>query len=126
MKIFNFSEKVGKYLSVFQSNFIMSKIVNYQGNIHIGAMHLQANGIIGYQEAVVSQLLLIVDGEGYVCGTNKEKVKINAGQAVFWEKGELHETSTENGLTAIVMEAENFEQAIVMPIIQRGVVKNDN
>ena len=44
------------------------------------------------------------------------------GQAVFWEKGELHETSTEHGLTAIVMEAENLEQAIVMPIIQ-GVVK---
>lgn len=40
------------------------------------------------------------------------------GQAVFWEKGELHETSTEHGLTAIVMEAENLEQAIVMPIIQ--------
>ena len=37
-------------------------------------------------------------------------------------KGELHETSTEHGLTAIVMEAENLEQAIVMPIIQ-GVVK---
>ena len=95
MKIFNFSEKVGKHLSVFQSNFIMSKIVNYQGNIHIGAMHLQANGIIGYHEAVVSQLLLIVA-----------------------EKGEFHETSTEHGLTAIVMEAENLEQAIVMPIIQ--------
>ncbi|GAB6424118.1 cupin [Bacillus luti] len=126
MKIFNFSEKVGKHLSVFQSNFIMSKIVNYQGNIHIGAMHLQANGIIGYHEAVVSQLLLIVGGEGYVCGTNKEKVKIKAGQAVFWEKGEFHETSTEHGLTAIVMEAENLEQAIVMSIIQGGVVKNDN
>ena len=33
-------------------------------------------------------------------------------------KGELHETSTEHGLTAIVMEAENLEQAIAMPIIQ--------
>ena len=51
----------------------MSKIVNHQGNIHIGAMHLKENGIIGYHEAVVSQLLLIVDGEGYVCGANKEK-----------------------------------------------------
>ncbi|PFN28442.1 cupin [Bacillus cereus] len=118
MKILDFSEKVGKHISAFQSNFIMSKILNHQGNIHIGAMHLRENGIIGYHEAVVSQLLLIVDGEGYVCGANKEKVKIKAGQAVFWEKGELHETSTEHGLTAIVMEAENLEQAIVMPVIQ--------
>ncbi|OOR21551.1 cupin [Bacillus cereus] len=118
MKIFDFSEKVGKHISVFQSNFIMSKILNHQGNIHIGAMHLQENGIIGYHEAVVSQLLLIVDGEGYVCGTDKEKVTVEAGQAVFWEKDEFHETSTEKGLMTIVMEAENLEQAIIMPIIQ--------
>ena len=64
----------------------MSKILNHQGNIHIGAMHLHENGIIGNQEAVVSQLLLIVDRTGYVCGVNKEKIKIEAGQAVFWEK----------------------------------------
>ena len=38
-------------------------------------------------------------------------------------KGELHETSTEHGLTAIVMEAENLEQAIVMPIIQGSCEK---
>ncbi|PEW00161.1 cupin [Bacillus cereus] len=121
MKILDFSEKVGKHISVFQSNFIMSKILNHQGNVRIGVMHLRENGIIGYHEAVVSQLLLIVDGEGYVCGANKEKVKVEAGQAVFWEKGELHETSTENGLMAIVMEAEDHERAIIMPTIQGEV-----
>ncbi|MFJ8453545.1 cupin [Bacillus paramycoides] len=116
MKIFDFSEKVGKHISSFQSNFIMSKILNYQGNIHIGAMHLQENGIIGYHEAVVSQLLLIVQGEGFVCSADKEKVKVEAGQAVYWGKSELHETSTEKGLMAIVIESEDLEQAILMPI----------
>ncbi|MEK4742162.1 MULTISPECIES: cupin [unclassified Bacillus (in: firmicutes)] len=114
MKIFDFSEKVGEHISAFQSNFIMSKILKHQGNIHIGSMHLQENGIIGYQEAVVSQLLLIVDGEGYVCGADKEKVKVEAGQAVFWEKGELHETSTEKGLMAIVIESEGLEKGVLM------------
>ena len=123
MKIFDFSEKVGKQITAFQSNFIMSKIVKHQGNIHIGAMHLKENGIIGYHEAVVSQLLLIVDGEGYVCGANKEKVKVEAGQAVFWEKGEFHETSTEKGLMAIVMEAEDLERAILMPIKEESCKK---
>ncbi|HDR7914664.1 TPA: cupin [Bacillus wiedmannii] len=116
MKIFDFSEKVGKKISAFQSNFIMSKILNHQGNVHIDAMHLRENGIIGYHEAVVSQLLLIVDGEGYVYGADKEKMKVEAGQVVFWEKGEFHETSTEKGLMAIVIESEELEQAIVMPI----------
>ncbi|MDP1458114.1 cupin [Bacillus wiedmannii] len=116
MKIFDFSEKMGKKISAFQSNFIMSKILNHKGNVHIGAMHLRENGIIGYHEAVVSQLLLIVDGEGYVCGADKKNVKVEAGQAVFWEKGEFHETITEKGLLAIVIESEELEQAIVMPI----------
>ncbi|HHL3303589.1 cupin [Bacillus sp. SM-B1] len=123
MKIFDFSEKVGKQITAFQSNFIMSKIVNHQGNIHIGAMHLKENGIVGYHEAVVSQLLLIVDGEGYVCGADKKKVKVKAGQAVFWEKGEFHETSTEHGLMAIVMEAEDLERAILMPIKEESCEK---
>ncbi|MGZ7149778.1 cupin [Bacillus sp. BC08] len=123
MKIFDFSEKVGKHISAFQSNFIMSKILNHQGKIHIGAMHLQENGIIGYHEAVVSQLLLIVDGEGYVCGADKEKVKVKAGQAVFWKKGECHETSTEKGLMGIVMEAEDLERAILMPIKEESCKK---
>ncbi|MED0874533.1 cupin [Bacillus mobilis] len=123
MKIFDFSEKVGQHISAFQSNFIMSKILNHKGNVHIGAMHLQENGIIGYHEAVVSQLLLIVDGEGYVCGANKEKVKVEAGQAVFLEKGEFHETSTEHGLMAIVMEGEDLERAILMPIKEESCEK---
>ncbi|MFD5263379.1 cupin [Bacillus wiedmannii] len=123
MKIFDFSEKVGKKISAFQSNFIMSKILNYKGNVHIGAMHLRENGIIGYHEAVVSQLLLIVDGEGYVCGADKEKVKVEAGQAVFWEKDESHETSTEKGLMAIVIESEELERAILMPIKEESSEK---
>ncbi|WP_144611129.1 cupin [Bacillus cereus] len=123
MKIFDFSEEVGKHISAFQSNFIMSIILNQKGNVHIRAMHLRENGIIGYQEAVVSQLLLIVDGEGYVCGEDKEKVKVEAGQAVFWEKGEFHETSTKNGLMAIVIESEELEQAILMPINEESCEK---
>ncbi|MEK7016892.1 cupin [Bacillus sp. FSL R9-9410] len=125
MKIFDFSEKVGKHISAFQSNFIMSKILKHQGNIHIGAMHLQENGIIGYHEAVVSQLLLIVDGAGYVCGADKEKVKIEVGQAAFWEKGEFHETSTENGLMAIVIESDGLEDSMSIMIRGQEGERND-
>ena len=64
-----------------------------------------------------------MDGEGYVCGADKEKVKVKAGQAVFWEKGEFHETSTEHGLMAIVMEAEDLERAILMPIKEESCEK---
>lgn len=119
MKIFDFSEKVGNHISVFHSNFTMSKIVKHQEDIHIGCMHLQPKGIIGYHEAVVSQLLLIVQGEGLVCGADKKKKKVQPGQAVLWNKGEFHKTSTETGLMAIVIESENLENNIRMPIVER-------
>ncbi|EJV61737.1 MULTISPECIES: hypothetical protein [Bacillus] len=125
MKIFDFSEKVGKHISAFQSNFIMSKILKHQGNIHIGSMHLQPSGVIGYHEAVVSQLLLIVQGEGFVCGSDKEKVKIGAGQAAFWAEGELHEMSTEKGLMAIVIESDGLENGISMMIRGQEGERND-
>lgn len=120
MKIFDFSEKVGNHIAVFHSNFIMSNIVKHEGEVHIGCMHLQPKGIIGYHEAVVPQLLLIVQGEGLVCGADKMKKKVQSGQAVFWNKGEFHETSSETGLMAIVIESENLENNIRMPIVEIG------
>ena len=53
-----------------------------------------------------------------------KKSEGGSGQAVFWEKGEFHETSTEKGLMAIVMEAEDLERAILMPIKEESC-KND-
>ncbi|MFD3447568.1 cupin [Microbacteriaceae bacterium 4G12] len=118
MKIFNFDEQAGKHLTVFESNFIMSKILNHSGNVHMGCLHLPENGVVGYHKAVISQLLLIVQGEGWVCGVDKNKVRVRAGQAVFWDKDEYHETSTETGLMAIVIESENLEQSLTMPSVE--------
>lgn len=117
MKIYRFDEEVGKQINVFQSNFIISKILKDSGQLHIGCMHIPENGAVGYHEAVTNQLLLVVQGEGYVCGENKEKIYIQAGQAAFWEKGENHETNTNTGLMAIVIEGEDL--SLNMPILQK-------
>ncbi len=79
-----------------------------------GCMHLEPNGVIGFHEAVVPQLLLIVSGEGLVRSDNDPPVHIKAGEAAFWKKGEGHETTTETGLTAIVIEAEELSPAKFM------------
>ncbi|CAM5215257.1 Cupin OS=Ureibacillus acetophenoni OX=614649 GN=SAMN05877842_11970 PE=4 SV=1 [Ureibacillus acetophenoni] len=71
-------------------------------------MYLEENGIIGYHQAVVPQLLLIMNGEGFVRGESEEYFKVQPGDAVFWEKDEWHETKTDKGLTAIVIESEEL------------------
>ena len=92
----------------------MSRIIQTEKVTNIGCMYLEENGVIGYHQAVVPQLLLIMNGEGYVRGESEEYFKVQPGDAVFWEKDELHETKTDKGLTAIVIESEELNPARFM------------
>jgi len=53
------------------------------------------------------QLFLVVQGEGWVRGESPETRSITTGYAAFWEKDEWHESGTESGMTAIVIEVES-------------------
>ncbi|WP_340018674.1 cupin [Paenibacillus sp. FSL H3-0457] len=105
MRIFQFKQKSGKKITKFDSNFVMSRITQTKKAAHIGCMHLAEGGVIGYHQAVVPQLLLIVSGEGWV-----------RGEAVLWDKHEWHETKTEAGLMAIVIESEELDTSLMMPL----------
>jgi quercetin dioxygenase-like cupin family protein len=115
MEIFKFNKESGRKISAFQSDFIMSRIIQTNKAAHIGCMHVEENGIIGYHQAVVPQLLLVVSGEGYVRNDREEYIKVQPGDAVFWEKDEWHETKSTNGLTAIVIESEELNPTAFMP-----------
>lgn len=79
-------------------------------------MHLEENGLIGYHQAVVPQLLLVVHGEGWVRGETDEYIKVHSGEAVFWDKDEWHETKTDTGLTAIVIESEELTTSLLISL----------
>ncbi|MCA0173201.1 cupin [Bacillus sp. RAR_GA_16] len=106
MRVFNYSRSAGKEITKFGSQFIMSRITQTESSVHIGAMYLDKEGLIGFHQAVTPQLLLIVSGEGLVRGEENELVKVKEGDAVFWNKDEWHETTTEKGLTAIAIEGD--------------------
>lgn len=116
MEIYKFNKENGKSISTFNSNFIMSRILETNKAAHIGCMYLDQNGIIGYHQAVVPQLLLIIDGEGYARGQEEEYISVQTGDAVFWDKDEWHETKTDVGLTAIVIESEELTPSLFMPV----------
>lgn len=116
MKIYSFNKDNGKEIRKFNSDFKMSRIIQTKAEAHIGCMHLDENGVIGFHQALVPQLLLIVSGEGYVRGEIDEYVKVHPGEAVFWKKGEWHETKTDAGLTAIVIESEELCPLDFMPL----------
>ncbi|QPC45883.1 cupin domain-containing protein [Mangrovibacillus cuniculi] len=116
MIIFSFDQSVSKRITRFDSNFAMSRVIQTTKPAHVGCMYLEENGVIGWHQAVTPQLLLILQGEGLVKGADEVYAKVSAGDAVFWEKGEWHETKTEAGLTAIVMESEELDPGLFMSV----------
>ncbi|GIN72944.1 hypothetical protein J14TS2_34190 [Bacillus sp. J14TS2] len=116
MEIYQFKKEVGKRIEKFNSDFIMSRIVQSEKAAHIGCMYLEENGIIGYHQTTVPQLLLIIEGEGSVRGEKEEFTHVQAGDAVFWKKDEWHETKTHSRLTAIVIESEELTPLSFMPL----------
>lgn len=117
MQFYSFKKESGKQITKFNSDFIMTRIIQTNSEASIGCMHLGANGLIGYHQAVGPQLLLIISGEGLVSVDREEYIKVQPGDAVFWEKDEWHETKTANGLTAIVIESGELDPSSFMPNI---------
>jgi quercetin dioxygenase-like cupin family protein len=108
LKIIRLDEITGKNITQYGSDLIMRKILMTKQASHVGVMDLKENGLVGYHDATIPQLLIIVEGEGWVRAGDEAEVKVTAGDVVLWEKGEGHETTTENGMKAIVIESEGL------------------
>lgn len=109
MKILRLNEIAGKNITQYGSNFIMRKLIMTNLPSHVGIMDLGENGLVGYHEATVRQMLVVIEGEGWVCAEDERKVKVTAGDVVIWDKGEGHETSTDKGMIAFVIESEGLD-----------------
>ena len=75
-------------------------------------IELAAGGLLGMHEAPVGQLFLVVDGSGWTRTTDVSAQPIKTGSVVYWSAGEMHETGTETGLAAIVVEGEDLIQVM--------------
>ena len=116
MKIFRFDPDVGRSIGSYNSSGLsITKIAHLFDQTVVNCAYLNANGVIGYHQAALPQLFLVVQGEGWVRGEIPDKTSIKAGQAAYWEKEEWHESGTEMGMTAIIIEAVNFDPAKLMP-----------
>ena len=84
-------------------------IAQCRGEVRLSLLALEAGGVVGLHEAASPQLLLVVEGAARVRGDEGEAAEIGAGEGAFWQAGELHETTTERGLGAVVVESESLE-----------------
>ena len=121
MKIYRFDPTVGRPITHFDSAFVMAQIIRItgrdagDGQLQVGCMHIPAGGRVGYHQAVTPQLFLVVAGEGWVRGNTEARRPVHAFEAAFWQGGEWHESGSETGMTAVVIEGEGVNPATLMP-----------
>jgi quercetin dioxygenase-like cupin family protein len=120
MEIFRFDPEAGKEIEQFGSvKAIISKILHLEEEAVISSVYVQPGGKIGYHQAVTPQLFLLVQGEGWVKGEIDETLAVQEGQAIFWEQGEWHESGSEKGMIAVIIEGVRFDPAKLMPLLKR-------
>lgn len=112
MRMYSFGPEVGRSLAELHvddpglhvSGVTISPIAGSPDGMRLASMRFAAGGVIGRHPAAGSQLFLVIEGAGMVSGEGDVLLPISAGQAVTWGPGEEHESRSDSGMTAIVIE----------------------
>jgi mannose-6-phosphate isomerase-like protein (cupin superfamily) len=80
-------------------------------DVTVVRIELRAGGRLAMHPASRSQLFMVVEGEGTVLADGTAPRRVSSGTSVWWQQGELHETRSELGLVAIVIEAGSLDPA---------------
>jgi quercetin dioxygenase-like cupin family protein len=111
VRIYSFGAADGRPISQYGSERLtITGIVRVAGgDVQVGCMHLEPGGRVGAHQATPRQLFLVVRGTGWVRGPELEQTPIVADQAAFWEDGEEHESGSETGMVALVIESDTLD-----------------
>lgn len=86
----------------------------------VTSVWLEAGGEIGSHEAPVDQLFLVLEGTGWAEGEGGARSRVSAGEALFWQAGEVHAIVSEEGLAALVLEGEGLDPDAHLPLAEEG------
>lgn len=110
MRLFRFDAGAGETIDLFgSSGFVISRVVRMFEGALVNCAYLSPHGVIGFHQTTTDQLFLVVQGDGWVRGEAPERTAIQTGQAACWVKDEWHESGTETGMTAILLEGAKFD-----------------
>jgi quercetin dioxygenase-like cupin family protein len=78
-------------------------------HVSVVQIELEPDGVLGMHPATVPQLFVVIAGEGTVRSGGSEPQLVAAGDAVWWDAGEEHETRSDTGLLALVIESTSLD-----------------
>jgi quercetin dioxygenase-like cupin family protein len=109
MEILKYGKEMVQEISNYNSiSSYYSKLMKTGSPTNIGFIFIEKGGIVGYHNAPVPQLFLVIEGEGWVEGEDKQRIMVKSGEGVFWNKGEGHISGSETGLTALVLQSDDL------------------
>jgi quercetin dioxygenase-like cupin family protein len=62
-------------------------------------------GVLGRHPAARRQAFTVVSGAGWVAGPDGRHRAMSAGDGALWEPGEEHESGSDTGMCAVIVEA---------------------
>jgi quercetin dioxygenase-like cupin family protein len=84
--------------------------------IQAAIFRVAPGGALLRHPATFPQILAVLDGFGTVSGADGTEERIVAGDAVFWEEGEEHETKSAHGLTTLIIEGQHLDRFRERPV----------
>ena len=110
MRVYDFGRNHALPVDHYESrNFMIARIFRgAQRETALDLAYLEPGGVIGKHPTGLDQLFMVVNGRGWVSGPDGKPEAISAGQAAFWQRGEEHETRTDNGLIAVIVQSNDL------------------
>jgi quercetin dioxygenase-like cupin family protein len=117
MRLYTFGADVSRLIKDFGSvGLTLTPIMRATGETQVVVMWLAAGGAVGKHAATCGQLFLVTQGEGWVEGGEGARREIHAGQAAWWDDGEMHAAGSDMGMAALVIEGDALDTALLRPL----------
>jgi quercetin dioxygenase-like cupin family protein len=106
MRVLRLGAVPGHPIAQFDSDAFTVAPIATGGETHLVMARLGPGGVIGRHRAVGRQILMVLEGQAAVSGDDGGTTVLEPGQAALWEPGENHETRTNGGVLALIVEGD--------------------
>lgn len=109
IRIIDFGAEVAQPVELFSSSGVASvELAHGNGESHAYTLHFAPGGVIGPHPAGFDQLFLVVQGSGWVAGSNGVRQSVGVNCGAFVPKGEVHSKGTATGMVAVMVQSSEF------------------
>jgi len=102
------SEPVVQIEAFDSSGASSTELASGGGPSHVHVVRIEAGGMIGPHEAGFCQLFQVIFGVGWAAGPDGVRCSLEAGQAAFIARGEVHSKGAETNMIALMVQVEQL------------------